>query len=245
MSKKYNCSKRTIQRKIDLYKVIIPEKEPKKVVVLMDTTYWGRDFGVILFKDVYTKENLLKYYVKSETNALYIQGINELRSKGFEVVAIVCDGRRGLLQSFEKTPVQMCQFHQVAIIRRYITKKPKLPASIELKEFVAMMKNTDKESFEGGLELWFTKWKAFLNERTTDPETGKSHYTHKRLRSAYRSLKTNSKWLFTWYDNMELKIPNTTNAIDGHFSDLKNKLRNHNGLSRARKIKFIDEFLKA
>lgn len=245
MSKKYNCSKRTIQRKIDLYKVIIPEKEPKKVVVLMDTTYWGRDFGVMLFKDVYTKENLLKYYVKSETNALYIQGINELRSKGFEVVAIVCDGRRGLLQSFEKTPVQMCQFHQVAIIRRYITKNPKLPASIELKEFVAMMKNTDKESFEGGLELWFTKWKAFLNERTTNPETGKSHYTHKRLRSAYRSLKTNSKWLFTWYDNMELKIPNTTNAIDGHFSDLKNKLRNHNGLSRARKIKFIDEFLKA
>lgn len=245
MSKKYNCSKRTIQRKIDLYKVIIPEKEPKKVVVLMDTTYWGRDFGVMLFKDVYTKENLLKYYVKSETNALYIQGINELRSKEFEVVAIVCDGRRGLLQSFEKTPVQMCQFHQVAIIRRYITKNPKLPASIELKEFVAMMKNTDKESFEGGLELWFTKWKAFLNERTTNPETGKSHYTHKRLRSAYRSLKTNSKWLFTWYDNMELKIPNTTNAIDGHFSDLKNKLRNHNGLSRARKIKFIDEFLKA
>lgn len=245
LAKKYNCSKRTIQRKIDLYKVSIPKKEPRKVIVLMDTTYWGRNFGVMLFKDAYTKENLLKYYVKTETNRLYIQGINELKSKGFEVVAIVCDGRRGLLQSFGKTPVQMCQFHQVSIIRRYITKSPKLPASVELKEFVAMMKNTDKESFEGGLELWYTKWKPFLNERTTNLETGKSHYTHKRLRSAYRSLKTNSKWLFTWYDNIELKIPNTTNAIDGHFSDLKNKLRNHNGLSRERKIKYIDEFLKA
>jgi len=52
-----------------------------------------------------------------------------------------------------------------------------------------MMKMTDKESFEGGLELWFTKWESFLNERTTNPETGKYHYTHKRLRSAYRSLK--------------------------------------------------------
>ncbi len=211
----------------------------------MDTTYWGRNFGVMLFKDSYTKENLLKYYVKTETNTLYIQGIKELKSKGFEVVAIVCDGRKGLLQSFDKTPVQMCQFHQVAIIRRYITKNPKLPASIELKEFVAMMKMTDKESFEGGLELWFNKWESFLNERTTNLETGKSYYTHKRLRSAYRSLKTNLKWLFTWYDNYELNIPNTTNAIDGHFSDLKNKLRNHNGLSRARKIKFINEFLKA
>jgi len=199
----------------------------------------------MLFKDAYTKENLLKYYVKSETNALYFQGINELIRSGFEVLAIVCDGRRGLFHLFGNIPIQMCQFHQVAIIRRYITKKPKLAASIELKELVAMMKMTDKESFEGGLELWYTKWESFLKERTTNAETGKSYYTHKRLRSAYRSLKTNSKWLFTWYDYHELNIPNTTNAIDGHFSDLKTKLRNHNGLSQTRKCKFIDEFLKA
>ncbi len=211
----------------------------------MDTTYWGRNFGVMLFKDAYTKENLLKYYVKSETNILYLQGINELTTRGFEVLAIVCDGRRGLFQLFGEIPIQMCEFHQVALIRRYITKHPKLPASIELKELVAMMKMTDKESFEGGLELWFIKWKTFLNERTTNPKTGKSHYTHKRLRSAYRSLKTNLNWLFTWCDYMELKNPNTTNAIDGHFSDLKNKLRNHNGLSIEIKRKFIDEFFKA
>ena len=211
----------------------------------MDTTYWGSSFGVMLFKDVYTKQNLLKYNVKTETNALYIKGINELKNKGFEVLAIVCDGRKGLLNAFEGIPVQMCQFHQAAIIRRYITKNPKLPASIDLKELVAMMKSTDRESFEGGLELWYIKWMPFLNERTVNPKTGKSHYTHKRLRSAYRSLKTNSKWLFTWYDYYDLKIPNTTNAIEGHFSDLKNKLRNHNGLSKERKMKFINEFLKA
>ena len=100
----------------------------------MDTSYWGRNFGVMLFKDAYTKENLLKYYVKTETNSLYIQGILELQTKGFDVLAIVCDGRKGLLQSFKNIPVQMCQFHQATIIRRYITKNPKLPASIELKE---------------------------------------------------------------------------------------------------------------
>jgi hypothetical protein len=153
LAQKYNCSKRTIQRKIDLYQVSIPQKEPRKVVVLMDTTYWGKNFGVMLFKDAYTKENLLKYYVKTETNTLYVKGINELKNQGFEIVAIVCDGRKGLLQSFQDIPVQMCQFHQVAIIRRYITKNPKLPASIELKELVAMLKMTDKESFEAGLEL--------------------------------------------------------------------------------------------
>lgn len=244
LAKKYNCSTKTIQRTLDKHQVKFNDITPREVIVLMDTTYWKKGFGVMLFKDAYTKQNLLKYYVKTETNQLYKRGITELQSKGFKVLAIVCDGRKGLFQLFENIPIQMCQFHQVAIIRRYITKNPKLPASIELKEIVGLIKQTDKDSFEGLLNDWFMKWEYFLNERTLNEKTAKSYYTHKRLRSAYRSLKTNSKWLFTWYDYYELNIPNTTNAIDGHFSDLKNKLRNHNGLSFLRKIKFIDEFLE-
>lgn len=210
----------------------------------MDTTYWGRGFGVMLFKDSITKENLLKYYVKHESNSLYNQGIKELKNKGFDIIAVVCDGRKGLIQSFTDIPVQMCQFHQSAIIRRYLTKKPKLKAAQELMEVMDLMKQTDKESFIGTLDLWHEKWQDFLNERTVNPQTNKSFYTHKRLRSAYRSLKNNLPWIFTWYDYFELDIPNTTNAIDGHFADLKNKLRNHNGLSLKRKRKFIDGFLK-
>lgn len=36
---KYDCSKRTIQRKIDLDKTFKPEKYPREVIILMDTTY--------------------------------------------------------------------------------------------------------------------------------------------------------------------------------------------------------------
>lgn len=86
----------------------------------------------MLFKDAITKENLLKYYVKTETNQLYVQGIEELKSKGYKILGIVCDGRKGLIQAFKDIPVQMCQFHQSAIIRRYLTKRPKLQAGMEL-----------------------------------------------------------------------------------------------------------------
>jgi hypothetical protein len=245
LAKKYQCSVKTIQRTIDKVAVQATEKQPRKVIILMDTTYWGRGFGVMLFKDALTKENILKYYVKTETNAKYVEGVETLKAKGFDIMAIVCDGRKGLIQSFGDIPVQMCQFHQAAIIRRYLTKKPKLQAAKELLLVVDLMKSTDKESFEGALQIWYDKWREFLNERTVNQDTKKSHYTHKRLRSAYRSLKNNLNSLFTWYDNIELGIPNTTNAIDGHFADLKNKLRNHNGLSMTRKKKFIDGFLKA
>jgi hypothetical protein len=198
----------------------------------------------MVFKDSITGQILYKQYVKQETNKLYLFGVEEITRRGIKIQSIICDGRKGLLQLFDGIPIQMCNFHQVAIIRRYLTKKPKMKASIELWEHTLLLKNTDRESFEGGLSDWHIKWSDFLNERKLDA-TGKNRFVHKKLRSAYRSLKTNLPWLFTWYDNMSLEIPNTTNAIDGHFADLKNKLRNHNGLSRERKMKFINEFLKA
>lgn len=211
----------------------------------MDTTYFGRKFGVMVFKDSLSGQILLKQYVKQETNKLYLSGIEEIARRGIKIQAIICNGRKGLFQLFGKEiPIQMCNFHQLAIVRRYLTKKPKMEASKELWELALLLVHTDKESFEGGLQAWYNKWKDFLNERKIDTK-GKNRYVHKRLRSAYRSLKTNLPWLFTWYDKMELNIPNTTNAIDGHFANLKNKLRNHNGLSTERKKKFIDEFFKA
>jgi hypothetical protein len=210
----------------------------------MDTTYFGRLFGVMLFKDAYSGENLLKFYVKNETNLLYRKGIEILFNKGYTINAIVCDGRKGLLNMYPNIPTQMCQFHQTAIIRRYITKKPKTDAANELKVLVKLLTKTDKESFVGGLNEWHNKWDAYLKERSVNPKTNKTQYTHRKLRSAYNSLKNNLPWLFTWYDYIEIGIPNTTNAIDGHFADMKTKLRCHNGLSRAHKQKFIDEFLK-
>lgn len=241
---KYGCSIKTIQRRIDKAKVNVTEKSPREVIVLMDTTYFGRSFGVMLFRDASNCSNLYKIYVSYETNQAYLDGIEHLKNNGYKIKGIVCDGRKGLIQTFNNIPVQMCQFHQVAIITRYLTRKPKMPAAMRLRELTLLLARTDKESFIGGLDKWDLEWKDFLNERTTNKETGKSFYTHKKLRSAYRSLKSNLPWLFVWYDNMDLKIPNTTNAIDGHFADLKNKLRNHNGLSKKRKMKFIDEFLK-
>ena len=241
---KYGFSVKTIQRRIDTVKAQRQTTFPSVVNLLMDTTYFGRKLGVMVFKDSLSGQILYKQYVKTETNKLYLAGVEEIAKRGIKIQSIICDGRKGLLQLFEGIPIQMCNFHQVAIIRRYLTKKPKMQASKELWDHVLLLVKTDKESFEGGLAAWHTKWKEFLNERKVDA-AGKNRYVHKRLRSAYRSLKINSPWLFTWYDNMQLKIPNTTNAIDGHFADLKNKLRNHNGLSTERKKKFIDEFLKA
>lgn len=197
----------------------------------------------MVFRDSYRKENILRKFVTSERLDDYISGINQLKKKGWDILAIVCDGKRGLFKAFGKIPIQMCQFHQIAIITRYITKNPKLEAGKELKQVVKLLTITDKESFIGTLEEWHQKWNDFLKEKTFNPETKTSHFTHRRIRSAYRSLKTNLPYLFTWYDHIELNIPNTTNSIEGMFSNLKTKVRVHAGLKKQRKKKLIDELL--
>jgi len=100
----------------------------------MDTTYFGRDFGVMVFRDAYQRRNLHWTFVNYETVKLYEEGIRYLESKGCKVKAIVCDGRKGLFKAFSGYHVQMCHFHQCAIIRRYLTQNPRLEANIELKK---------------------------------------------------------------------------------------------------------------
>ncbi|MGH9949962.1 MAG: IS256 family transposase, variant Zn-binding type, partial [Pyrinomonadaceae bacterium] len=249
LAQRHGCSVRTIQRRLDRVEVKAAGTDKgsklEKVVIVTDTTYFGRDFGVLLIFDAHRARMLHREFVKYETNELYERCVNTLKEQGYEIAAIVCDGRKGLFHLFGNTPIQMCQFHQTAIITRYLTRKPKILASQELRSLARTLSKTDKQTFSDGLGRWFERWQEFLNERTTNPITGKTRHTHRRLRSAYRSLKTNLPWLFTFDDLPDLRIPNTTNLLEGIFADLKNKLRCHNGLSKQRRMKFIDEFFKA
>ena len=162
----------------------------------MDIIYFGRTFGVMVLFDSISGKALSVSEAKYETNTLYAQVIGRLKAKGIEIQSIVCDGRRSLAQMFPDIPVQLCQFHQVKTVSRYLTRNPKTEADRALWQLALTLKNSSKTEFESGLQKWFGQHQNYLSERTTHPETGKSHYTHKQLRSAYFSLKRNLAYLF-------------------------------------------------
>jgi len=243
LSNQYGISPWTIRRKLDQIELNIPIYLIENCVIAMDTCYFGRGFGVMVFRNTITHKNLQWQYVNHETVQKYISGIDNLKSKGWNILGIVCDGKRGLFRAFNGIPVQMCQFHQVAIITRYITRNPKLEAGKELKSIVQRLCHSNQEEFQRMMITWENKWRLFLNERTHNADTGKWHYTHRRLRSAIRSLKTNFSCLFTYQKYPDLHIPNTTNSMEGTFSRLKTKLRIHSGIKQWRKIRMIDEIL--
>ena len=89
-----NCSVKTIQRKLDLAQTTVQTNFTSVVNVLMDTTYFGRIFGVMVFKDALTSQILYKQYVQQETNLGYKLGIEKIAQRGIIIQAIICDGAK-------------------------------------------------------------------------------------------------------------------------------------------------------
>jgi len=155
----------------------------------------------------------------------------------------VVDAKHGTKEVFQGVIVQICHYHQQKIVQSYLTQHPKTVAAQELKDIANSLTRQDKPSFSAALQEWHAKWRTLLAERSYAPDGKRWWYTHKRLRSAYRSLKTNLPYLFCYQDYPELEIPNTNNSIEGYFSKLKQLLNNHHGLKRQRRYKLIEQVL--
>ena len=101
----------------------------------------------MLFQDASSGKILYRKFVKNETNRDYLDGLRYIAERGTMIKAVVCDGHVGLLQAIHFCPVQMCQFHQFQIVRRFLTNNPHLPAGVELLALMRRMFSLGKEEF--------------------------------------------------------------------------------------------------
>lgn len=220
---------------------------------MCDATFYGKrrdKLGTLVFKDDITKEILLSKYIESELSADYKLLMQQLLELGYTVLSVTTDGKRGLHRVFKDFPIQMCHFHQAKTVRRYITKRPRLQAGKDLKKIMYRLTQTNEKNFTKKLDEWYETYKDFIEEKSINNDTGKSYYTHQKVRAAYRSLRANLPYLFTRnkHKNMGLpfgyEIPNTTNTLDGGtFSPLKILIKIHRGLSKSLKLKMVDDYL--
>jgi hypothetical protein len=244
LAERYGKSMQWVQRQLDGASVPILQQEPQPIIAITDTTFFGRGYGILVVRCPRLKKNVYVREVQSETPTEYLEARRALETQGFILEAAVIDGKRGVLAIFQDIPVQLCQFHQIAIIRRYLTSRPKLPAGKELRAVTLTLPVSSERTFTELLVVWHRKWETFLKERTYQPDGCRWQYTHRRIRSAYRSLKTNLPYLFTCQRYPHLKIPNTTNSLDGYFSKLKQLLNTHRGMTAQRRYKMIQEILR-
>jgi hypothetical protein len=205
----------------------------------------------MVFIDSLTGQSLWAKFVKSETNSAYQEGLEYLISRGFEILGVVSDGRRGLARIFCGYPYQVCQFHIQKGVSILLTRNPKSLAGKHLKQFndTFIRLRLTKPQFLAQIESYLKTHQNYLNEMSDiDPK----QYKHKRIRKALTKYRNNIKHLFTYQEELELnpesnfKIPNTTNHIDGGvFSPMKKLLNNHNGTTKERRRNLIVHFLNS
>jgi hypothetical protein len=245
LSRRHHISKSTVRRRLDDYTLpeILPT--PRIMVAIIDATKVGLSWMLVV-RDPHAQENVYAQEISSETTFAYQHAYADLRSMGFSFSAIVSDGRFVAVPwLFPGIPVQMCHFHQEQIVIRYLTLNPKLEAGIELLNLVRTLPKNDEASFTDAFKLWCRTYRDFLQEKTHHPETGRWSYTHKRLRQARDSIAAHLPYLFTFQRFTDLKIPNTTNSLDGVFRKAKTAIGVHAGLTHARQLKLVRSILFA
>jgi len=247
LASEYNRSIPWIRKQILEYEPSEKVHYPREVIIVCDATFYGKrkdKLGSLVFKDIITNEILIWKHIDSELVKDYQQLLKTLIELGYIIKAIIIDGKRGLYKAFKAYPIQMCHFHQRKTINRYLTRNPRLEASKDLQKIMYNLTSTTQTIFTKKLNEWYEKYQEFINQKSSSLITKKEHYTHPRVRSAYRSLITNLPYLFTYKNQKKLVIHNTTNSIDGGvFSPMKKLLKIHNGFTKSLKLKMVDDYL--
>ena len=251
LAKEHGKSRGYISSQLDLYVSSRIIQKPRTVAVIMDVTYFD-GWGLLVVIDPYANtalgENTVLYWATvegTEKTADYEVATDTIEAMGYSIIAVTIDGRRGVKNMLEERgiPTQYCQFHQLMTITRCLTKHPRLPQNIELRNIALTLARSDELTFEAALAGWYEKHGKWLKQR--DPVT--KRYAHERTRRAYFSLCRNLPNLFTYqHDYLQeytqqtgKHIANTTSPLDGRFGVWKDKLIPHRGASKQRTITIL------
>ena len=163
---------------------------------MIDATYWGKDFGVVVFKDAISGKFIWWHFINGkEKLEHYKLGFEWCLEQGYIIKGVVSDGFKGLAKSLRSVPFQICGVHIQRAVMKKLTRKPKSIAGMELLTLSKELCKLGSSDFKAELENWQEKHKDFLNEKSID-DNGKWRYTHTKVRSAYRTFKRNLEFIF-------------------------------------------------
>ena len=213
-----NLSARTITKLLDA--VALPEKvhRPRPLVIVVDATYFDREYGVLVARDPNARENLYVAELRHETKLEYQLLRRKLNDLGYTIQAVVLDGRRGIPKVFEGLPIQTCQYHQWQIVRRRLTTRPKLESHRALLSIARLIAKSTEVQMQAMLTEFEETYRTDLEEKHICSHCGKSVYTHRKLRAAYRSLMTNLPFLYT-YQKYRFKERNKRLELSATFQN--------------------------
>ena len=208
LKKKHDQDRRVIKQYLENYQAPPKSHFPRKVNLVADALYFGerkenRSWCLVALRCPKQKENLWWACGETETTSIYLAGRRHLESLGYQIMSVTGDGFAGLRQAFSDLPFQMCQVHMERIIVEGTTRKPELEAGKALLALGKILHYTVGPTFRDYVQKYLNKYRDFLNEKTINPLTGETFFTHAPLRGAALSLVRFLPYLFTFEELME------------------------------------------
>lgn len=238
LSARYGKALSTLQRRFDALRYVprMLPPAPTPVSVVCDTTFFGRKYGVLLFRS--EGKTLWWRFVLRETAAETRAGLQQLMEAGWGIQAITVDGKHSTLSMLRKhyphIPVQLCQYHVIQGLRRILGPRPATEFGQELLALALQLTHLDKDSFADRF-LYLTEYR-FPHHRGRRDE--------RKATRAVKAIERALPYLFTYKNYPNLRIPNTTNSCEGYFGQWKQKIKLHRGTTIVRQQKMISFLLQ-
>jgi len=252
ISKKISITRRALTKRFSKIKKLLRvalKKLGKEIILILDGTLISKDRVLLIVYDFISKQPLAWAFTNRECFHSWVKLLSRVQAK-HRVAALVSDGQKGLIKAlqmlFPGIPHQRCIAHIVRRSLAWLTRKPKTEAGLELRLLILKLKNVQSKElvllWKQYFKLWDEKHREFLKEKSLNPLTQKSWFTHRRVR-AIRSLIKHALPSMFWYITNP-NIPNTTNSVEGGInSQLSELLRRHRGITRKQKEALATCFL--
>ena len=221
----------------------VPDGERHRVLYV-DGIWLDRGLVVLICR---SDERVVSWYMaQSETSRAWSALMEPIPAPD----VVVSDGGSGFASAVRRTwpgtRVQRCVFHAFCQVRRYTTSRPRLQAGVELYSLARDLLHLETLH---QASLWaerYFDWCGFWDDFLRDVSIvdGRRVFTHERLRKARSSLGrlVSDGTLFTYLDPdlaAEGPLPSTNNMLESTNAQLRAMLRNHRGMSLARRVKAV------
>lgn len=177
-------SKSTLQRLFRHYLSTPPTfiiQQKLRLYLIIDGTYFTEGLCLVLYYDTKLRYSLLYRFTTGEFYRQIREDLENLKTLGIDVATVTCDGRRAIIRAVEKVypsaTLQRCMVHVQRMVRRWLTRRPKLSAAGELRYLIGLLHHihgvVEQHMWVVAFEQWYKRHQELIEEKVRHEPTGR------------------------------------------------------------------------
>lgn len=187
-------------------------------------------------------------YSKREWSYQIAKDLILLKDKDYHFSGFISDGATGIIKGvFKVHPHSIHQICFAHIHRKLVSSLGKYSQDLriiklrKLADHIWLIESKEALSWwRKQIDKWVNDNFSYLREKRTD-DISRSWFVHTKARKAVNLLRSIPDTSFKFLDHY--LIPKTTNGLEGLFSVIRRKWRNHPGLSKKRWKQFLSWYI--